>query len=265
MNYEVGLLAMAVVTNALTFSSSPIVYFKNTETDKKQSCVCVLHINSNNSETTMKESGLIFFPLYFIILRLTWQCRRKQRVMENRVLAQLPTACSLLDRSEKREVYQQVPSRSKLLQSFQECIEKAFEPIWRICFTGLSVMTAYDVKLKCHLLISAYIADILEGKDFLSVRQDVLFSISCPRCVTPRCDKGHHCQYRFQNVNDTLPILSAFEFQKMKVYAQNMANRVSIHIVKPVFWNFPFVASDFRNNIHSMFCYELMYTFFPKF
>lgn len=71
-------------------------------------------------------------------------------------------------------------------------------------------------------------ADTLDSKDFLSIKQDLLTSLPFPRCGTPKQDIVQYCQNPFRTVKGILAIVSAFLCQKTKLRAQNIAEGVSI-------------------------------------
>lgn len=137
--------------------------------------------------------------------------------MENTVLAYTLTGYSLSNQKKEPEVYQHVPVISKVLKPPLECNEKALKPSRLHYFTGLSVNTKCGVKLRCHFVISSYITDKQESKDCLSFEQGILTSLPCPRCATPKFEMDQLCQYPSRNVQDILPILSAFQCQQIKV------------------------------------------------
>lgn len=69
---------------------------------------------------------------------------------------------------------------------------------------------------KMAFVISSCIVDIPESRDCLSIKQGVLNSLPCPRCVTPVCDMDQYWQSTFQDVEDMLPILSDFFLKRWK-------------------------------------------------
>lgn len=173
--------------------------------------------------------------------------------METTVLPCISASYSFSNQSKRPERYQPVPFMSRVLQAIHKCNEEPFEPIRSYSPRGLSVRTNCGAMLRCHFVISSYTADIPESKDLLSVNHAVLNLLPFPCCFTLKYDIDQHYQYRFRTVEAALPILSAFHYPKMQVLAQNMAERISVHTVKPIFSDFSFVGSDLHNNIFSFF------------
>lgn len=97
------------------------------------------------------------------------------------------------------------------------------------------------------------------SKVCLLVKQGVLTLLPSPRCVTPEYDKDRHRQYLWRTLKDVMPISTAFHCQKVIMYAQDMAERVSMHIVNPVFSDFLFAGPDFHSKCYSVFCFEPMH------
>lgn len=112
LSYEkssvVGVLLVRRLMISIKFSSATIL-LKNIETDGKQSFACFQKMYNRKSKIRIQGNELIFYSLHFTKLNLTGQCRRRQIVMKNTVLALLPTAYSLPDENKEPELYQQVP------------------------------------------------------------------------------------------------------------------------------------------------------------
>lgn len=64
-------------------------------------------------------------------------------------------------------------------------------------FTGLSVRTKGGASLRCRCGLSSYIAGIPESKDYLSVKNGTLTSLSFMAGVSTKYGIDQHCQYPF--------------------------------------------------------------------
>lgn len=129
LNTDMGHPLAPRVINATSSSSSPTISWKNTTTDGDQYLVCLLQMYSDKSKTTMKRNGVKWYTLHFTIVIQTEQCRKEQIVMGITVLDYLPTAYSLPGQIKGRELFQEVPFSSRILQALHECLAEIFEPI----------------------------------------------------------------------------------------------------------------------------------------
>lgn len=247
--------------NAIKSSPSVTISWKNAETDGEQLFSCLLHSFSDEIRTTMKGNALILYFLHFAILSRIKQYRRKLIDTENTVLACLPTSYILPDQSKDLAYIKRYLSDLRFYKTFMNILKRTLDLFdTRFCRAVCKDNVPRQAIMSfCHITMHNWHTWINK----FSIRKTVctLFT-SLSALWYCKVWYGSTMSVPLPNVTDMLPILSCFHCRKMIVHENNMAEWVSMHNVKHVFSEFPFLDSDIYNNNCSAFCFERRHSLF---
>lgn len=126
---------------------------------------------------------------------------------------------------------------------------------------GLTATKKCGSKLRFHVIIVSCISHIREEKNCLSVKHRVLVS-SLSTTIFLKENLSDLNVYPFRNISDTERFSKRNSAAEKLELLPQLVNPLSSYLVKPMFFDCPFMRSEFSNNIYSIFSFEERHNFF---
>ena len=264
-----------VVRDLIEMSSTEHVRWHEPYVDGEQSVVAFLQLYSDKSKTTMKMSGITFYPFHLNIMNFSEPMQSLMKNNGHTILAFLPVEFTNVN-SLSGSVDAYIDQVSKL-KTIHQVICDVMKPLSDAAVVGIPCTTKDKKILRLHLVLGSYIADIPEQKDMLGVRYSNRTMQPCPRCHVPVQDMKHSKIGDTRSVDETRNVLSEFEAllsasdgirvnrpaasRALKDRAKKKLDDISVQPIIPVLSQFPFVGATPYLDIYGLFSVEPMHVF----
>jgi len=186
---RLGKQAYPVVRELIEMSATSNVRWHEPDVDGEQSVVAFLQLYSDKSKTTLKMSGLTFYPFHVNIMNFTEPMQNMMINHGHTILAFLPVEFMTL--SCGGDLVDAYIDRVSKLKAIHHVINQVMKPLSDVAVAGISCPTKDGKVLRLHLVLGSYIADIPEQKDMLGVRYSNRTAQPCPRCHVPVQELKH--------------------------------------------------------------------------
>ena len=152
-----------------------------------------------------------------------------------------------------------------MLHALHKSIETVFQPLHESCLKGIVIRTIEGKKLRCHLLLSSYIADIPEAEDLLSVKQNTSTESPCHRCIV-RKENLLFCTNELERTAEkTRQLLRSITSNVNTICSSRdgveEVNSLSMFSIPPVLSNFPLVGIHESVDIYAISRFEPLHNF----
>ncbi len=231
----------------------------------RKSTVSFLQIYSDKTCTSLNHAGATFYPIH--LNQLNYSCRQRERIVRSgqSILGLLPV--DIFERAivggELKWVPCQTLSRIDRLKLMHKAINEMMQSTRKNAMSGIDVETLDSIPLRLHCCIAQYVCDIPETKDMLGVKYGHSTNLPCFRCIIPYDKLSNHGRYAQREWKTAKRLLDTIEDDVMDISEKKRAkldmDELSLHPIRPLFHNYPFVGLTEHLSIYKIFSVEPMH------
>ena len=201
-----GQQAYHVVRDMIELSEEADVRWYEEEVDGQQSAIAFLKLYSDKSKTTMKVSGLTFYPLHVNIMNLSESTQNMLCSHGHTLVAFLPVEFKhVLSLIEAEHISL---SRLDRMKNVHYVIGEIMKPLSYNEERGIHCKTVDGHSIRLHMVLGSYIADIPEQKDMVCVKYSNRTKHPCPRCHVQAQELKRTTLARLRTLQETRRIIS---------------------------------------------------------
>ena len=248
MNADLGAKVCNLVERAIKQHNRSDVRWRTFESDGEQSVTGFCQVYSDKS---FANESFSFYPLHLLLLNLTESKRRKMITSGASIISYLPIKFE----SKSEENLSSKFTRIQLLQALHKSIEYFFLGIIDAALPGISVVTEDKKKIRFHLVLASYVADIPESEDLVGVKRRVRTKKPCHRCLIPVERLSYCTREQPRSIKNTYNILNRGEESRHEL------EDLSMHSLPPVLSKFPHAGIHPCVDSYSIFRFEPLHNF----
>ena len=233
------------------------VFWKRLGRDGSESFVGLGQVYSDKTATTLKNSGLKFYPVHLVLLNFSAEVRRQLISSGASIVGYLPTS---FEENEQSQESSKPKIRRNVILSTHHAVADMLGPLAHVAEQGFHYIDRKGVERTCHFAIASYCADIPERKDMTGILSGQLTAKTCFRCMIPSTEMHNCSAYDKRAWKTTKSILeesSRLDNGSSRVEKENIRvilKESSLSGIPPALCKFPFTSiSDCTDvyNIHS--------------
>ena len=165
--------------------------FWKSESNRQPSFAGILQIYTDESVTSMKASGFVFYPLHALLMNYDLSSRRKLITGGHTIVGYLPCEYSSASNGGDSSSVFGV-NRDEKLRILHNAVQMMTDNVKTYLTEGFPVKTSDGKEMTLHPCIGSYVADLPEAKDLLGVLNGNRGVRNCHRCFTYSSDMNKY-------------------------------------------------------------------------